>query len=629
MVQARACVSAVVVAGLVALGCTGTIEGTPGGSAGVTNANTGGSAQVGGSSGNAGAQGGTVSGNGGSSSGGSGGTASGGSSGSSGASGASGASGEPAYLPAGIRRLTNEEYRTSVQALLGVSELPAGISFPPDTRQAGFTRNREQRVDPVLVKQLDTAAQALADGARPNYSALTGCASGEACAASFISDWGQKAYRRALTAEEASGLLELYKTAVNGGTHEDGIALVIRAILQSTAFLYLTELGDGTAAAGDAFTLTPRELATSLAYYITAEPPPEALLSDADRGSVTVADADVSRGVTNAVGTELPFTEAAALGVWARRLLADAEPAARRSIVRLVKEWLGVDRILETGKDTTVYRVFTDDFRQALSQETTEFVSEIITNEGADLGMLLGADWSMVNAKLASDEAYDLDGFPANAQGFVRLSLDSGPGTGMRRGILNQGAFLAVHAHASESAPILRGAALLRHIACADLGPVPDLSGVKPPDPPNPSATTRQRYDVHAASAKCAGCHAPIDALGFSFEHFDGAGIYRLKEAALDVDSQTTVPELGIGVSGDFADSGELALALAASPEVRACFARHLFRHASTLSSEAVRPSEDSFVSEWSANPEAEAGHMIESIVAYATSPLFAHRRAP
>src|SRR5687767_2571010 len=233
MMQARARVAAVVVvAGLVALGCTGTIEGGPGGSAGVTNANTGGSAPVGGGSGHAGAQGGTASGNGGSSSGGTGGTASGGSSGSSGASGASGAPGEPAYLPAGIRRLTNEEYRASVQALLGVSELPAGVSFPPDTRQAGFTRNREQRVDPVLVKQLDTAAQALADGARPNYAALTGCSSGEACAASFISAWGKKAYRRALTAEESSGLLELYETAVNGGTHEDGIALVIRAMLQ-------------------------------------------------------------------------------------------------------------------------------------------------------------------------------------------------------------------------------------------------------------------------------------------------------------------------------------------------------------------------------------------------------------
>jgi hypothetical protein len=630
MMQARARVAAVVVvAGLVALGCTGTLEGEPGGSAGVTNGNTGGSAPVGGSSG-AGAQAGTASGNGGSSSGGSGSTASGGSGGSSGASGASGAPGEPAYLPAGIRRLTNEEYFASVRALLGVNELPAGISFPPDSRQAGFTRNREQRVDPVLVKQLDTAAQALADGARPNYPALTGCASGgEACAQSFIGAWGQKAYRRALTAEESSGLLELYQTAVNGGTHEDGIALVIRAMLQSSAFLYLTELGDGTAAAGDAFTLTPRELATSLAYYITAEPPPEALLSDADRGSVTVANADASRGVTSAVGTELPFTEAEALGVWARRLLADAEPAARRSIVRLVKEWLGVDRILETGKDTTAYPVFTDDYRKSLSQETTEFVNEIITNEGADLGMLLSADWSMVNATLARDDAYDLEGFPANTPGFVRLSLDSGLGTGMRRGILNQGAFLAVHAHASESAPILRGAALLRHIACADLGPVPDLSGVKPPDPPNPSATTRQRYDVHAESAKCAGCHAPIDALGFSFEHFDGAGIYRAQEGTLEVDSQTTVPDLGIGVSGEFADSGELALALAASPEVRACFARHLFRHASTLSSEAVRPSEDSFVSEWSENPEAEAGHMIESIVAYATSPLFAHRRAP
>jgi hypothetical protein len=86
---------------------------------------------------------------------------------------------------------------------------------------------------------------------------------------------------------------------------------------------------------------------------------------------------------------------------------------------------------------------------------------------------------------------------------------------------------------------------------------------------------------------------------------------------------------MGMGVAGDFAHSGDLAVALAGSPAVRACFARHLFRNASTLSGPAVQASEDSFVNEWSANPEAEAGQLVESIVAYATSPIFAHRRAP
>jgi hypothetical protein len=479
----------------------------------------------------------------------------------------------------------------------------------------------------VLVKQLDAAAQALADAARPSFATLTGCESGEACAATFIDTWGKKAFRRAVTPDEAAGLLELYRTGVNGGSHEDGIALVIRTVLQAPGFLYLTELGDGSAPAGEDFTLTPRELAASLAFYITAEPPPERLLEDADRGSVTVDAADASRGVTSAIGGELAFSEPEALGVWARRLLADADPAARRAVVRLVGEWLGVDRILETGKDSTVYDRFTDAYRTSLAGETRAFVNEIITNEGANVGELLGASWSMVDSTLAS--AYDLEGFPSNAQGFVRLSLDSGPGAGKRRGILNQGAFLAVYAHASESAPILRGAEVLKRITCLDPGSPPDLSDVKPPDPPNPDATTRQRYDVHSGVSKCAGCHAPIDAIGFSFERFDGAGFYRETEGTLPVDSQTTLPDLGIGVSGDFAHSGELAAALAENPAVRACFARHLFRNAATLSGDAVKASEDWFMSEWLANPEAEAGHVIESIVAYATSPLFAHRRAP
>src|SRR5262245_66098029 len=81
-------------------------------------------------------------------------------------------------IPARIRRLTNAEYDASVQALLGTKQALAATTFPPDSRQANFTMNDAQRVDPVLATQLDDAAQALVAEARSdgNLAGMSPCA---------------------------------------------------------------------------------------------------------------------------------------------------------------------------------------------------------------------------------------------------------------------------------------------------------------------------------------------------------------------------------------------------------------------------------------------------------------------
>jgi len=95
------------------------------------------------------------------------------------------------------------------------------------------------------------------------------------------------------------------------------------------------------------------------------------------------------------------------------------------------------------------------------------------------------------------------------------------------------------------------------------------------------------------------------------------------------VDPSTVISsDMGMDFSGDYADSAELAGALATSPTVRECFARHLFRSAAATSGIDVQPSEDSFVAAWKGDPDAEPGSIVNSLVTYVTSPLFAYRRA-
>src|SRR5882724_7360447 len=91
-------------------------------------------------------------------------------------------------LPSRVRRLTNAEFDRSVQALLGTAKT-TGATFVPDTRQAGYTVNADQRVDPVLAGQLQLAAQDLAhEAVTERLATLVPCstAPSDDCARQFI-----------------------------------------------------------------------------------------------------------------------------------------------------------------------------------------------------------------------------------------------------------------------------------------------------------------------------------------------------------------------------------------------------------------------------------------------------------
>lgn len=497
-------------------------------------------------------------------------------------------------LPARIRRLTNAEYAASARALTRTAADPSG-SFTPDSRQDGYTVNDAQRVDPVLAKQLAASAEALAAEVKGKLAEFAPCADqgaqAESCATDFIKSFGGRAYRRPLDTPEIDALLTVYRVGAKGATYADGIELIARAVLQSAGFLYLTEIGDGST--GATLALTPHELASSLSYLITAGPPDDALLAAATTGALSTPE-----------GRE---TEV-------RRLLQTS--AARDRIVRVVREWLGIDRIAMTAKDSNVYGEFAS-VRPSMELETEAFVNEVLSNATGTVGELLGADWSVLDEPLK--------GF-YGAPGVGRVSLSN------RRGILNQGAFLAVHAHATETAPVLRGVTVLRRVTCVDIPSPTELNINVVPPVPDPSKTTRERFSIHSTDAECRSCHNSIDPFGFSFEQFDGMGKLRdkvdghLVDNGHPVDSAVTVA-MGADIDGAYADSNALAQALSTSKMVRSCFARQVFRASAGRSGKSAAESEDSFVRAWEAAPEAEQGKIVETLVSYVKSSLFSHRR--
>jgi Protein of unknown function (DUF1592)/Protein of unknown function (DUF1588)/Protein of unknown function (DUF1595)/Protein of unknown function (DUF1587) len=504
-------------------------------------------------------------------------------------------------IPARIRRLSNAEYNGSVAALLG-TQLTPGSSFAPDARQAGFTVNEAQRVDAVLARQLFTAAQQLAADARARFGELAPCATPgdpEVCARAFIASFGARAYRRPLVADEAAGLLDVYRAGALDAAYEDGVELVIRALLQSAGFLYLTELGAQPAPTGSAVALTGYELASSLSYLLTGAPPDQALLDAAATGELDAPEARRSQ---------------------LQRLRLE-HPESRDQLVRTLREWLELDRIEFTAKDIAFYPTY-EQLEAPFITESQAFIGAVLDADAtltSNVSTLLAADWTLGDMTLA--QFYD-----AQDLGNGRLQLTT------RRGILNQGAFLAVHSHAYESSPVLRGAVIARRLACIAV-PEPGALGISVSAPPSdPTLTTRQRFDAHVSDPVCAQCHKTIDGFGNAFEQYDGMGALRQTENGAAVDSTTQVA-VGADFDGAYADSNALAEALAASPTVHECFARYLFRAASARSIDSggmsdTSGSEDAFIAQWRALPEIERGNVVDTLSAFVSSRLFTHRKA-
>jgi hypothetical protein len=637
--------AALALIGAAALGCAGRgyqstdASGAGGGPSGSGGGSSGGGSGKGGGSGT-GSNAGSGTGGGGSSG--------GGTSGSGGTAGA-GASGVDSsmMLKTDLRRLTNAEYDASVQALFGTKQTPAASTFAADSTQSGYSLNEGQVVASQMAKSLDTAAIALVTEARGNgtLASLSPCADpvngGAACAMTFINTFGAQVYRRPVQSDEASNLATVYQAAVTGDTgsspYNDGIDLITRAMLQSPGFLYVTELGPNPPSMDSTVTLTPYELASTMSYLLTAAPPDSELMQAAAAGNLSSPDD---------------------LEAQARRLLANS-PGAPTRLVRLVREWLGIDSIGQIAKDMNWYPDFMSlNAAAVMDDETTSFINEVLQNQSGTVGELLTAPYTIISPTSAVTSSaissyYSKFYGVTGSSGEVSLAGAKG---GARIGILNQGAFSSVYAHASTSAPILRGVAVMRRIACIAV-PDPSTLNITVPPPPAPDAsnpeTTRALFDVHGTTPMCNTCHSMIDAFGFTFEGYDGMGEYRTIAADskgqvhlgaekvastrsqaiggyeyLSIDTSATVNGTQTDLDGSYTDSNALATALAGSPTVAACAPTQLFRGSTGRSDAtgALTPSEMAFQTIWSQLPADKQGNITEILIAYIRSPLFSQR---
>jgi hypothetical protein len=541
----RSMLSSVViaVAGL-ALGCSGSISGGSNGGDGKPGA--GNSAPGGGNN----SSGGTTK-PGGSNTGGGSTTPGGGNS-----SGGSTPGGTPGALNVGystLRRLNTNQYRNTVSDLLGikdVSTLIPATALPSDgSLVERFASNNTSAVQGLDADKYAGLAETLARQAITNLTGLVACdpkAMGDAtCATQFIKSFGKRAFRRPLTAVEEG---RYQKVFMAGGQFANGIRLLVQAFLQSPNFLYLVE-PVAADAAGKIFAVDSWVMASRLSYFFLDSMPDAELFTAADAGQLSTVDQ---------------------VGKQANRLMADPRFAA--TVNSFHGEWLELDNILSAEKDPALFPMWNDGVKSALDEQTSRFVDYAVRQGDGKLETLLKGSFTFMNAPL-----YDLYGLPkpagASATTWQKVDLDPK----QRAGILTQAGVLAGLAHENRTSFILRGKLIREAILCTDVpSPPPGVDASETNIPP--TATAKQRSEMHRKDPSCAGCHGLFDPLGFGFESFDAVGRYRTKDAAgAAIDTAVTITGTE-KLDGTAADGVELAAKLANAEEVRACVAKQWMR---------------------------------------------------
>jgi hypothetical protein len=447
-----------------------------------------------------------------------------------------------------LRRLTNQEYTNTVQALLFTKQTP-GTTFQESLPGASGYTNDSQALDisSELVATYYAAAVGLAKEviaskgtAAGQYAKLVTCdATQPTCAQQTVSTLAKRALRRPVTAADLDATTGLMSVFSASGTFDQGLYDVIVALLMHPEFLMIPVVNSASLDPSAVFALNDYQVAARLSYFLWQSMPDDALTATADAG--TLHDPSTLRAQVT-------------------RMLSDARAINLKNVLR--DEYAG---LLSLARTDLTQLGQTNDLRDSMIGETDAFLADIVNNDRSPLTLLTGTQ-SFVNKTLA--DWYGLT-FPTgqNATTFVPL-----PST--RTGIGAQASVLLNTAGGSPTFtnPIKRGHWIANKLLC--INPPPPPPNV-PPLPPASQAnpTVRERLAAHLSSPVCAACHVDMDAVGLGAENYDPFGRWRTTyDDATPVDASGTLP----GGSTTFTDSASMYAAFGASDTAKTCVALQL-----------------------------------------------------
>jgi hypothetical protein len=587
LIHARGLLGAAgLVAGVLALGCTGQVGGGEAsgsmGSGAMPGAGATGGSGVGGATGGTSATGGAspmTGGTAGMTTGGVGGTTPTGGVGGTGVVPTNCVSPDPATptvitTPKRVIRLTEYQLFNAYTALFG-AQAAATITMSeakPDILEREFPPiSGELSVSEGMFALYDRMAQSAMAYVVANSGTLTSCGtmpSDMACVQAYVLSFAEKAFRHPLTAEETTAITGQFWTEMNAAPASvpQLLGYGVYGVLSSPSFIYRTEFGADIAADG---ALTPYETATSLAMFLTDAPPDADLLAAA---------------AGNALGPQQ-------LRDQATRLLATPQARANLEIALMRYFQLTGTQGVILNPEVTPGLTVTGGLLSSIYHEGELFMKNVLW--GGPLANLLLSKQTWTSDMVAS-QVYKVGGPTApDADGFGLVDLPAG-----RSGLLTLSTFLTSGTRSTGPSPVTRGLAVNGSIVCEINPPFPEVidpvTGEVGPDPEVEEAITAladaselERTEYRLTTPKCAGCHAAFDTFGMVLTPFDGIGravTMDLQGRPIDATWTTmALPEsVNGGVPTTVTNAVEVANALVASGAMDRCIAMNFINFALT-----------------------------------------------
>jgi hypothetical protein len=394
---------------------------------------------------------------------------------------------------------------------------PEGVLQPP---QIGFARttNEYYHGNPgIEFVSIGGPSGAVSHGDSPTRRRIFVCtpsapATEEPCARKILSSLATRAYRRPVTGEEVSTLLEFYRSGRAERDFDLGIQRGLERILAAPAFSFRVEAVPPNARPGEPYRLSDLDLASRLSFFLWSSIPDDELRNVAIRGQLK---------------------DPKVLEQQVRRMLRDERSKAL--VDGFATRWLGISKLAGIVPDTDLYREFDEGLREAMAKETQVFVASQL-KEDRSVVELVTANYSYVNERLAKHYGIpDIYG-----PRFRRVEFADG----VRGGLLGQASILAVTSYPNRTSVTLRGRWLLANLLGAPPPPPPpDVPALKDPGQDGQPRSLRARMELHRKSAVCASCHQRMDPLGFSLENFDALGKWRRESDGAPIDAAASLPD--------------------------------------------------------------------------------------
>ncbi|MDE0730223.1 MAG: DUF1592 domain-containing protein, partial [Longimicrobiales bacterium] len=329
-----------------------------------------------------------------------------------------------------------------------------------------------------------------------------------ACAREIVSRLGSEAYRRPLSGNDISGLMNFYSAGSSRGGFEGGVRRVLEAILASPHFVFRFEREPENKDPGEIYRLSDVDLASRLSFFLWGMPPDAELLEIAVGGKLS--DKELARQ--------------------SQRMLAD--PRSEALGTRFAGLWLRLQDLYKVRPDPNFYPNFDENLADAMRRETELFFYNLVREDKSFLE-LFSADYTFVNERLARH--YGIPGVSGNHFRQVDYLEDQ------RRGLLGQGSVLVLTSMANRTSPVLRGKWVMEV-----------LLGTPPPPPPpgvpdldetgtvsnGKFLTTRERMELHRENPACSSCHSLMDPIGLALDNYDVTGRWRLRENGNPIDTR-------------------------------------------------------------------------------------------